>query len=80
MFAISRGTDDAFLWKATIRIAYVKVNPETKEIIETHLMNLKDYLFVLKMFEQNIKKLKEVQVCNCDQVITTAIFIECLEI
>ena len=46
VFAVKKGTDSSFLWKATVRIACVKIDAESKNIDSYRCLNLKQYLRV----------------------------------
>lgn len=57
VFAVSKGTDDTMLWKATVKIACVKVNPETRQVDNYKLLNLKEFLQVWKTFQTHIQSM-----------------------
>ena len=45
VFAVKKGSDETgVLWKATVRVACVKVDAETKEIDSHKTINLKQFL------------------------------------
>ncbi|XP_023339513.1 RING finger protein 141 [Eurytemora carolleeae] len=46
VFAVKKGTDTTALWKATVRVACVKVDAESKSIDSLRLLNLKQFLAV----------------------------------
>jgi hypothetical protein len=46
VFAVKKGTDSSFLWKATVKIACVKIDTTTKNIDSFRCLNLKQYLKV----------------------------------
>lgn len=46
VFAVKKGSDSNFLWKATVRIACVKLDAQTKNIDSYRCLNLKQYLKV----------------------------------
>lgn len=46
MFAVKKGTDATLLWKATVKIACVKLDPTTKKIESCKLLNLPQFLKV----------------------------------
>lgn len=55
VFAVKKGSDKTpLLWKATIRIACVKVDPITKKIDDYKLINLKQFLQVFNNFQNHI--------------------------
>lgn len=55
VFAVKRGTDNTILWKATTRIACVKVDPITKKIDSYKLINLKQFLQVFHTMTANLE-------------------------
>uniref|UniRef100_A0A0K8TM66 RING finger protein 141 n=1 Tax=Tabanus bromius TaxID=304241 RepID=A0A0K8TM66_TABBR len=57
MFLVKKGTDSSVFWKATVRIACVKVNPETRQIESHKFLNLKQFLCVFKTFESHLHSL-----------------------
>lgn len=46
VFAVKKGSDSSFLWKATVRIACVKIDSTTKNIDSYRCLTLKQYLRV----------------------------------
>lgn len=54
---MKKGTDTSMLWKATVRIACVKVNPTTRQIESHKLLNLKQFLCVFRTFQANLQSL-----------------------
>merc|ERR1739838_1005801 len=46
VFAVKKGSDSSFLWKATVRIACVKIDSATKNIDSYRCLTLKQYLRV----------------------------------
>jgi len=46
VFAVKKGSDSSFLWKATVRIACVKLDAASKNIDSYRCLNLKQYLRV----------------------------------
>ncbi|KAK6626016.1 hypothetical protein RUM43_006320 [Polyplax serrata] len=51
LFAVKKGTDSTVLWKGTVKIACIKLDPETK-VIESHrLFNLNQFLKIFKTLE-----------------------------
>lgn len=55
IFAVKKGTDSSFLWKATVRIACVKCDPTTKHIESYNLLNLKQFLTVFNTFQSHLE-------------------------
>lgn len=48
IFAVRKGTDSSIVWKATVQIACVKVDPETNKIDSYRLLSLPEFLKVFK--------------------------------
>jgi hypothetical protein len=46
VFGVKKGTASSLLWKGTVRIACVKVDPITKKIDTYRLLNLSEFLRV----------------------------------
>ncbi|XP_075154783.1 RING finger protein 141-like isoform X1 [Haematobia irritans] len=57
VFLVKNGTDTSLLWKATVKIACVKVNPETRQIDSYKFLNLKQFLCVFKTFQAHLESL-----------------------
>lgn len=55
VFAIHKNTFIQWLWKATIRIACVSINPESRKISQIKLINLKQFLHVFNTMVMNIE-------------------------
>lgn len=55
VFAIHRSTYIQCLWKATIKIACVSINPESRKISQIKLINLKQFLHVFNTMVMNIE-------------------------
>lgn len=55
IFAIKKGSDCSLLWKATVRIATVRVDSTTRKIQSYRLLNLKEFLCVSKTFESHLQ-------------------------
>ena len=55
VFAVKKGSDSTVLWKGTIRIACVKVEPQTKKVECYKLLNLKQFLQVFRTFQNNLQ-------------------------
>lgn len=49
VFAVKKGTDSTLLWKGTVRIACVKLDPVTKKVDTYRFLNLGEFLRVSKM-------------------------------
>jgi len=46
VFAVKKGTDSTLLWKGTVRIACVKLDPVTKKVDTYRFLNLSEFLRV----------------------------------
>lgn len=55
IFAVKKGSDQSFLWKATVRIACVKCDPETNRIENYKLINLREFLKVFNTFQTHLE-------------------------
>lgn len=55
VFAIHKSTYIQWLWKATVKIACVSINPETRKISQIKLINLKQFLHVFNTMVINIE-------------------------
>ncbi|PSN53610.1 RING finger protein 141 [Blattella germanica] len=51
IFAVKKGTDSTLLWKGTVRIACVKIDPITKKVDTYRLLNLSEFLRVFKTLQ-----------------------------
>lgn len=54
VFAVKKGTDSTLVWKATVRIACVKVDPGSRQIDSYKLINLKQFLRVFQTFQSHL--------------------------
>lgn len=48
---MKKGTDSTMLWKGTVKIACVKIDPESKAIESHRLFNLNQFLKIFKTLE-----------------------------
>jgi Zinc finger, C3HC4 type (RING finger) len=55
VFAVKKGSDSTVLWKGTVRVACVKIDPTTRKIDSFKLLNLKSFLQVVKTYEQHLQ-------------------------
>lgn len=55
IFAVKKGSDQSFLWKATVRIACVKCDPESNRIENYKLINLREFLKVFNTFQTHLE-------------------------
>jgi hypothetical protein len=46
VFAVKKGTDSTLLWKGTVRIACVKIDPITNKIDAYRLLTLREFFRV----------------------------------
>lgn len=61
VFAVKKGTDSSVLWKGTVRIACVKVDPSTRKVESFKLLNLKQFLQVFRTFQTNLHAMVTVE-------------------
>ncbi|XP_058444123.1 RING finger protein 141-like [Malaya genurostris] len=61
VFAVKKGTDSSVLWKGTVRIACVKVDPSTKKVECYKLLNLKQFLQVFRTFQTDLHAMVTVE-------------------
>lgn len=59
VFAVKKGSDSSFLWKATVRIACVKIDAETKNIDSYRCLNLKQFLRVYNSLKTQSAAIRE---------------------
>ena len=59
VFAVKKGTDASFLWKATVRIACVKLDAESKNIDSYRCLNLKQYMRVYNSLKAQSAAVKD---------------------
>lgn len=55
IFAVKKGSDQSFLWKATVRIACVKCDPESNRIENYKMINLREFLKVFNTFQTHLE-------------------------
>lgn len=48
VFAVKKGTDSTIFWKATVRIACVKLNIATNKVLSYRLLNIRQFLQVFR--------------------------------
>ncbi|XP_021926613.1 RING finger protein 141-like isoform X2 [Zootermopsis nevadensis] len=51
IFIVKKGTDSTLLWKGTVRIACVKLNPLTNKVDTYRLLNLSEFLKVFRTLQ-----------------------------
>lgn len=71
IFAVKKDSDQTFLWKATIRIACVKCDPQSNKIESYKLINLKQFLKVFNTFQSHLEVMSSCEEQN-DKVCFTA--------
>lgn len=59
VFAVKKGTDSTVLWKATVRVACVKLDAVSKEIDSYRCLNLKQYLRVYNSLRSQTAAVRE---------------------
>ena len=55
VFAIHKGSYVQWLWKATIKIACVSINPVSRKISEIKMINLKQFMHVFNTMVMNLE-------------------------
>lgn len=56
VFTVNKGSDEIkWLWKATIKIACVSINPESRKISQIRMINLKQFLHVFNTMLMNLE-------------------------
>ncbi|XP_050099400.1 LON peptidase N-terminal domain and RING finger protein 3-like [Anopheles aquasalis] len=61
VFAVKKGTDNSILWKRTVRIACVKIHPETRKIDCYKLLTLQQFLQVFRTIQTNLHAMVTVE-------------------
>ncbi|XP_070502580.1 RING finger protein 141-like [Chironomus tepperi] len=62
VFAINKGSDQFhFLWKATIKIACVSINPESRAISNIKMINLKQFLHIFNTMVTNLEAIEAIE-------------------
>ncbi|CAH0395738.1 unnamed protein product [Bemisia tabaci] len=73
MFAVKKGTDATLLWKATVKIACVKLDPTTKKIESCKLLNLPQFLKVFKALQYQVTTAQQMEsVSSCSNGMTAS--------
>lgn len=55
VFAVKKGTDSTILWKGTVKIGCVKINPATSSVDSYRLISLAEFLQVFKTLQGHMK-------------------------
>ncbi|XP_049535226.1 RING finger protein 141-like [Anopheles darlingi] len=61
VFAVKKGTDNSILWKRTVRIACVKIHPETRKIDCYKLLTLQQFLQVFRTIQNHLHAMVTVE-------------------
>lgn len=62
IFAINKGSDQVqWLWKATIKIAAVNINPTSRKINSVKIINLKQFLHIFNTMVTNVKAIQDIE-------------------
>lgn len=62
VFAINKGSDQIqWLWKATIKIAAVSINPESRKINSIKIINLKQFLHIFNTMTMNLEAIQDIE-------------------
>ena len=54
VFAVKKGTDSTILWRATVRIACVKLDAQTRKIESCRALSLKQFLVVYSKLRHQV--------------------------
>lgn len=76
VFALKKGTDTTIFWKATVRIACVKVQLQPRRIEQYRLLNLKQFLSVFRTFEMHINALIRSEDSGCNTSTSTSMLMD----
>lgn len=55
VFLLKKGSDTTFLWKATVRIACIKFNPDTKLIDSCTILTLRQFIQMFRTFQGHLE-------------------------
>lgn len=67
VFAVKKGTDSTVFWKGTVRVACVKLDPETKKIETYRLLNLNQFLKVFRSFKNQYVVAQQISNDRCKE-------------
>lgn len=59
VFAVKKGTDSTLLWKGTVRIGCVKLDPVTKKVDSYRFLNLSEFLRVFNTLQCQLAAAKQ---------------------
>ena len=69
---MKKGSDSTILWKATVRIACVKVDSATKEIDSYKTLNLKQFLLIFHRLKNQADAVVSLDDADCHKITKTA--------
>lgn len=55
VFLLKKGSDSTFLWKATVRIACIKFNPDSKMIDSCTILTLRQFIQMFRTFQGHLE-------------------------
>lgn len=55
VFLLKKGSDTTFLWKATVRIACIKFNPDSKHIDSCTILTLRQFIQMFRTFQGHLE-------------------------
>jgi hypothetical protein len=62
IFAVNKGSDQIqWLWKATVKIAAVSINPSSRKINSVKVISLKQFLQIFNTMVTNIKAIQDIE-------------------
>ncbi|XP_076471412.1 RING finger protein 141-like [Babylonia areolata] len=73
-FVVKKGTDDTFLWKATVRIRCYKINTRTKSVDSCRSLTLRQYALMHREISEQVATLSNLQSPRDSEVTASAIF------
>ncbi|KAK7098399.1 RING finger protein 141-like [Littorina saxatilis] len=73
-FVVKKGTDDSFLWKATVRIRCYKINTRTKTVDSCRALTLRQYCQMHREISDQVSQLSNLQSPRPTEVTASAIF------
>lgn len=62
MFTVIKESESSIFWKATIRIACLKYDPETNQILKFKLLDLREFLKISDNFQKHFDAMQ-----TCEQ-------------
>lgn len=62
VFAINKGSDQIqWLWKATVKVAAISINPGSRKINSVKIINLKQFLHIFNTMATNVKAIQDIE-------------------